>query len=144
LYHSVPAPWETVCIFLHDIGHWGKDYLDDYELKKQHHELGARICGKLFGDKGYRMVAGHNAYKGQERSKLYSPDKYSWLIAPTLWLLSNQIFEPKLIRKSAGRLASCRMFKQTMRDNWEKGLPKQGHDIYLEQWGHYQDSRPQQ
>jgi len=27
------------------------------------------------------------------------------------------------------------MFKDAMRENWENGLKKQGHDIYLEQWG---------
>jgi hypothetical protein len=88
----------------------------------------------LFGKKGFDLVVGHNAYNGQERSKLYAPDKYCWLIAPTWWLLSNQIFEPKLIRKGSTRIESVVMFKDAMLDNWKKGLPKQGHDIYLEQW----------
>ncbi len=138
LYHRFPSFWELMCIYLHDIGHWGKDYLDDYELKKQHHELGAKVCGRLFGKKGFDLVAGHNAYDGQPRSKLYQPDKYSWIIAPCWWMWTNIIFEPKLQRSGSTRQESVVMFKQAMRENWEKGMPKQGHQIYLEQWGHAQ------
>jgi len=113
--------------------------LDDYELKKQHHELGAVICGKLFGKKGFALVTGHNAYENQPRSKLFEPDKLSWVIAPLWWLLSNQIFEPKLIRKNSARMESAIMFREAMKENYRKGFPKQGHQIYLEQWGHNQD-----
>ena len=35
LYGSWPKLWQMVCIFLHDIGHIGLDYLDDYEQKKR-------------------------------------------------------------------------------------------------------------
>jgi len=124
-----------MCIFLHDIGHWGTNYLDDYEAKKQHHVLGARIARAMFGQKGHDLINGHNAYDGQSRSKLYSPDKYSWLIAPSWWMLSNCIFERKLIRNGCNKRQSIKMFKDAMRENWENGLKKQGHDIYLEQWG---------
>ena len=137
LYGRFPNWWQIICICLHDIGHWGKNYLNDYELKKKHAELGARIAGLLFGERGYKLVFGHNAYNGQERSKLYYPDKYSWIIAPTLWMLSNHIFEPKLIRKGCGRLESVRMFKEAMQENMTNGFKEQGHDIYLKQWGHY-------
>jgi hypothetical protein len=140
LYKQFPKPWEIICIFLHDVGHYGKDYLDDYEQKKKHHELGAKICGKLFGEKGFKLVTGHNSYERQERSKLFDPDKYSWIIAPIPWLLFNQIFEPKLIRKNTTRIESCRMFKNAMLENWKKGMPKQGHQIYLEQWNQSQSN----
>ena len=96
LYHQLPSWWEIGCIFLHDIGHWGKDYLDDYELKKHHHKLGTKVCGRLFGKKGFDLVTGHNAYDGQSRSKLYQPDKFSWIIAPSWWMWTNTVFEPKL------------------------------------------------
>jgi hypothetical protein len=134
IYRRFPKFWELSCIYLHDIGHWGKDYLNDYELKKHHHELGAKIAGKLFGKKGFDLVTGHIAYDSQQNSALFAPDKYSWLIAPIWWMLSNQIFEPKLIRKGSTRMESVVMFKKAMRENWDKGLPKQGHQIYLEQW----------
>ena len=138
LYGSLPNYWQIGCILLHDIGHWGKDYLDDYELKKRHAELGAKIAGRLFGVKGYGLVNGHNAYNGDTRSQLYTPDKYSWVIAPVWWMMSNCIFEPKLQRKGNTKRQSAVMFKEAMRENMKNGFQEQGHDIYLKQWGHYQ------
>lgn len=137
IYHKLPCFWELVCIYLHDIGHWGKDYLDDYSAKKRHAELGAKIANSLFGKKASDFILGHNAYEARQRSKLYYPDKYSWIIAPSIWMLSNQIFEPKLIRKGRGRMESVTMFKDAMRENEKTGFQEQGHDIYLKQWGHY-------
>ena len=46
------------------------------------------------------------------------------------------IFEPKLIRKNSTRMESVIMFREAMLENYKKGFPKQGHQIYLEQWGH--------
>jgi len=142
LYGRCPNWWQIVCILIHDIGHWGKDYLDDYELKKRHAELGAKVAGFFFGQKGYRLVSGHNAYNGQERSELYQPDKYSWVIAPIWWMMSNTIAEPKLIRKGCTRRQSAVMFKEAMRENMKHDFKEQGHDIYLKQWGHYQAKFP--
>lgn len=137
LYGRWPSWWETACIFLHDIGHWGKDYLDDYEAKKHHAELGARVCGFLFGRRGYDLAFGHNAYGDFARSMLYEPDKYSWVIAPEWWMVTNTWFEPKLVRKGSTRRQSAVMFKEAMRANMQTGWARRGHDIYLEQWGHY-------
>lgn len=136
-YGSWPNWWQTISILVHDIGHWGKDYLDNYEEKKRHAELGARVASFLFGQKGYNLVAGHNAYDGQGRSRLYSPDKYSWVIAPVWWMITNTFFEPRLVRKGCSRKMSVLLFKDAMRENMESGWGKQGHDIYMEQWGHY-------
>lgn len=140
IYERWPNWWQFVCILLHDIGHWGKDYLDNYGEKKRHADLGAKVAGALFGDKGYELVAGHNAYKGENRSQLYIPDKYSWVIAPVWWLMSNQIFEPKLIRNGCGRRESAVMFKEAMAENMKSDFQEHGHDIYLRQWGHYRSS----
>lgn len=129
-----PEGWELVCILLHDIGHWGKNYLDDYEEKKKHSNLGARIARRLYGQRGYDLVAGHNPHSGVPRSALFSPDKYSWVIAPTWWLVSNAIFEPKLKRAGHSRVESARMFKRAMAENLRQNWGKTGHDIYLEQW----------
>jgi hypothetical protein len=134
LYHRLPNFMETVCIILHDIGHLEKNYLDNYDEKKRHAELGARIAGFLFGGKGYDLIIGHNAYTEKERSRLYEPDKYSWLIAPVWWMITNTWFEPKLQRRGSTRKESAIMFKEGMKENWNTGLKKQGHDIYLEQW----------
>lgn len=139
-YKRLPNFWQIVCILLHDIGHWGKDYLNNYDEKKCHAELGTKVAKLLFGQKGYEFIAGHNAYNGNQRSQLYAPDKYSWVIAPVWWLMSNQIFEPKLIRKGYGRRESAIMFKEAMRENMKTGFKEQGHDIYLKQWGHSQNT----
>ena len=136
LYHRPPNFWQTVCILLHDIGHWGKDYLDNYEQKKRHAELGARVARFLFGQKGYDLVIGHNSYSGAPNSSLHGPDKYSWVIAPTWWLISNTLFEPKLQRKGSTRLESAVMFKRAMIENMNTGFKEHGHEIYLKQWGH--------
>ena len=134
IYHRLPNPAETVCIILHDIGHYGKNYLDNYEEKKHHAELGAKVAGWLLGDKARQLVAGHNAYNGEQRSKLYEPDKHSWLISPVWWMITNTYFEPKLIRRGSTRKESALMFKEAMRENYKTGWQKQGHDIYIEQW----------
>ena len=134
LYHRFPAFWQFVCILIHDWGHWGTQYLDNYEEKKTHWILGAHIAKRLFGHKGYDLVVGHCSYNGQARSLLYKPDKYSWIIAPLWWVWTNTVFEPKLVRPRRTRMQSARDFKEAMLVNWNNGLAKQGHDIYLEQW----------
>ncbi len=139
LYKRYPNWWQTICIFLHDIGHWGKDYLDDYEQKKRHGILGARIANFLFGQKGFDLVSGHNPYNGAPKSLLHDPDKYSWVIAPTLWMVTNTWFEPKLQRKGSSRFESALMFKNAMRENMDSGFKELGHEIYLRQWGHSED-----
>lgn len=140
LYHRPPSFWETGCIILHDIGHWGKDYLDDYDQKKRHGELGAKVAKALFGQKGYDLIAGHNPYNGSPKSKLHDPDKYSWVIAPVWWMTSNCIFEPKLQRKGNTKRESAIMFKKAMKENMDSGFKEIGHEIYLKQWGHYQNN----
>lgn len=134
VYGELPSLWQIVGIFLHDIGHFGTDYLNDYEAKKNHWRMGARIAKRLFGQKGYEFIAGHCAYNGQPRSELYYPDKYSWVIAPSWWMISNTYFEPKLQRRGSSRKESAIMFKEAMKENMGSNFIKQGHDIYLEQW----------
>jgi hypothetical protein len=134
LYNKFPNYWQFICIFLHDIGHWGVNYLDDYEAKKRHAILGAKVARFLFGIKGYDFVIGHNEYDNALKSKLYEPDKYSWVIAPLWWMTSNTYFEPKLIRKGNTRKQSAIMFKNAMIENMKNGWKERGHDIYLKQW----------
>lgn len=136
LYKEWPKWWQIVCILLHDIGHWGKNYLDDYDEKKKHSLLGAKIARLLFGQRGYDFVAGHNPYNGAKRSQLHDPDKYSWVVAPVWWMVSNTYFEPKLQRKGSTRKESALMFKQAMKENIDGGFKELGHEIYLKQWGH--------
>jgi hypothetical protein len=138
LYHSLPNWWQFCCIWIHDIGHWGTMYLDNSKEKEEHPILGAKVARRLFGQKGYDFIIGHNNYQSNVKSQLYEPDKYSWVIAPLWWMASNTIFEPKLKRKGNTRWESAVMFKNAMTENAQTGYHKRGHDIYLEQWGNSQ------
>ncbi len=131
LYGSFPKWWQIVCIFLHDIGHWGLDYLDDYEQKKTHWVLGARVAGRLFGMKGRGFNAGHCTHSNWTRSDLYKADKYSWHIAPKWWLISNCFFEPKL-QMGYSKREAVKKFKQQVKESVESGEFKSTHSMYLE------------
>ncbi len=131
LYGYLPVPWQIICIFLHDIGHIGLDYLDDYEQKKRHWLLGAKIAGFLFGQKGYDFIAGHCKHSGLAKSSLYKADKMSWHVAPRWWLWLNTIFEPKL-RMGMSRWEAVEAFKKQVADSVENGYYKSTHDFYLE------------
>lgn len=131
LYKQIPKFYELVCIFIHDIGHIGKDYLSDYEQKKEHWKLGAKIAGKLFGEKGFNLVAGHDINSGYERSGLYNPDKFSWSIAARIWLFSNCIFEPK-IAMGYGYWKAVKLFKERVKVSIESGEFSPTHQFYLD------------
>jgi len=126
-YKSFPKFWELVCVFLHDIGHIGKDYLSDYEQKQKHWMLGADIAYKLFGLKGFYLVAGHTVQNNHPRSKLFVPDKKSWLIAPDWWLNWTNIAEDFKSDSSGAK-----RWKALVAENVKNGYPKGGHEIYLE------------
>lgn len=131
LYHNLPLPWQLICIYLHDIGHIGKNYLDNPEEKAEHWELGAEIAGKLFGQKGFDFCAGHCHNSGIPASQLLKPDKYSWYIAPRLWLLSNVLVEPKVGKGSRNAWESVLNFKQSVKINIESGEYGSTHALYL-------------
>lgn len=131
LYCKWPEPWEVACIFLHDIGHWGTDYLDDYEKKKEHWLLGAYVAHKLFGSKGYALLAGHSSHSGFPKSKLYKADKFSWSLAPYWWLWTNCVAEPKLQMGYTKREAIKR-FRSQVKESLESGKYQETHQFYLD------------
>lgn len=131
LYGKPPNYWETVCIFIHDIGHWGKDYLDNLDEKKAHWELGAKIAGRLFGKKGYDLCAGHCEYSGYPRSKLYKADKLSQLGQSRLWSYWYQTFEPK-ISMGYSKKEAYERFQVQVKQSIESGQYRGSHEMYLE------------
>jgi hypothetical protein len=131
LYHKPPCFWELVCILVHDWGHFGKNYLDDFEAKKQHWILGARIAKVLFGQKGFDFCAGHCEYSGLPQSKLYKADKLSWYKSSRLWSYWYQIFEPKISMGYSKREAYDRFMAQVSK-SIESGEYKSTHKLYLE------------
>lgn len=131
LYGRWPRLWQIVCIFLHDIGHWGRDYLDDYDAKKDHWKLGAEIGRRLFGPKAYAFLAGHCSHSGKPRSLLYRPDKFSWLVAPTWWLRMNIIAEPKLSMGYRPKESIAR-FRAQVAESIYSGAYRSTHQMFLE------------
>jgi hypothetical protein len=126
LYKTYPKPWEIVCIFLHDVGHIGKQYLTHYSEKKEHWKLGAKIARQLFGFKGGVLVASHTSASGIGRGRMFWADKYSWLIAPRRWLEWND----KLEGFNGDRTLD--EFLAAAKENWENGCPNSTHQIYLD------------
>jgi hypothetical protein len=131
LYGYYPSFKETVCIFLHDIGHLGIDYLKNNEEKKRHGILGAEMAGLFFGESGYDLVSGHCSYSGHEISKIYKADKYSWYIAPYWWLYWNNIIEPMVKQGMKNREAIVE-FQSQVAKSIESGEFKDTHYLYLE------------
>jgi hypothetical protein len=125
LYKRMPKFWELVCIFLHDVGHVGKEYLTYYEEKKKHWKMGARIAYKLFGLKGFHFIAGHTSQSGYPRTRLYWADKYSWTIAPRWWLRLNDKIEGFDSNRNLDDWLAL------VKDNWNNGCPIGTHQIYL-------------
>lgn len=130
LYGVLPSFRETTCIFIHDIGHYGKDYLDHENEKKAHWELGAKIAKRLFGQWGYNFVAGHCSYSGVPLSPLYKADKYSWYIAPYWWLWTNNITEPGLTCGLSNHQAILD-FRKQVRESIESGAFASTHGMYM-------------
>lgn len=128
IYRRWPKFWELCCIFLHDIGHIGKNYLSDPKQKEEHWILGAELAQKFFGDKGFYMIAGHVTHSGFPRSTLYLPDKQSWIEAPIWWLTTNRWFE----NFGAWHSRNPHEFKKIIAENIANGCPKGSHEIYLE------------
>lgn len=132
IYKTWPHRWEIVCIFLHDIGHLGIDYLDSAILKTWHWVMGARLAYRLYGDKGFMLVAGHCPTMSRApESKLLKPDLYSHLIAPRWWQIWNTWVEPKLNTEgSSGK--SVDRFRERLKEKWDSGQYEENHNLYLE------------
>lgn len=131
LHHGFPCLWQIICIFVHDIGHAGKDYLDNEDEKREHWVFGARMARTLFGERGFLFVAGHDYYSNYPVSALYKADKYSWHIAPTWWLILNAIAEPRL-RMGYLLMEAITRFRYQVTKSIESGKFRPTHDLYTE------------
>ena len=132
LYRIWPKPWQIVCIFLHDIGHWGLNYLDDYEQKKSHWGRSAITACKLFGSEGFIFVAAHdtNSIFQYNEHPLYRSDKYSWSIAPYWWMCWDCIVEPKLKTEKTIH-QSVKLFQNQVKKSMMAGNFAETHSFYI-------------
>jgi hypothetical protein len=90
LFSKWPTWREWVCIFVHDLGYWGKPNIDGTE-GKTHPEWGADVAGRLLGTRYGNLCLYHSrdysrAYGGAP-SKLCWADKYSVMFDPKRFYL---------------------------------------------------------
>lgn len=103
IYRKVPTVKELVCIFLHDIGYFGKPNMDGQEGERHPH-VGADVAEMLFGSIYGDLVRYHSRATARtlnrDVSMLCLPDKLATLLYPK-WMyiilgrLSGEIDEYK-------------------------------------------------
>jgi len=93
-WHKLFGVWpkwrEWACIFVHDLGYWGKPNIDGKE-GKTHPELGAYIAHRLLGHPYDQLVLFHSRDYSRahrtEPSPLCWADKYSVMFDPKWFYL---------------------------------------------------------
>ncbi len=124
-YGTWPNFKQIVCIFLHDIGIIGLDYLS--KGKKGHWVRGANLANDLFGPDAFYFCAGHSTGSGTTRSKMWIADKKSWLYAPKWWLHLNKWVEGWDVHPDD--------WVKAVKKDLEKESPTGAHGLYLELTG---------
>ncbi len=137
-YKSWPKWWELICIFLHDIGICGRQYLSDDTAKKGHWYLGAHLASdfiwmlnrrSFLHIDAYKFCAGHSSTSVFAKSKLWRADKRSWLVAPMWWLWWNYWIEWSG-KKGLG-VTKPPLWKKIVAENLRKRNPKGSHELYI-------------
>ncbi|RJR46042.1 MAG: hypothetical protein C4576_11480 [Desulfobacteraceae bacterium] len=142
-YRSWPKWWQIICIFIHDIGVWGRQYLSDDTAKKGHWERGAHFAVWLFnfgplrfanlGGQPFLFIAGHCPEEsGYPRSELWLPDKRSYLVAPMIWLWWNYYVEWH--GKGIG-VTPPPQWRKLVAENLEQKNPMGNHELYIKHRG---------
>jgi hypothetical protein len=145
-YKSWPKWWEIICIFLHDVGICGRQYLSDDKAKRGHWMLGSELSGEIVGHltnwknemwyKALCLCAGHCPEESNfPKSKLFRADKRSWLVAPLWWLRCtywaewyNKGFGVTLYTATTG-------WKKLVAKNLRSEKPIGHHELYLRNRG---------
>ncbi len=137
-YKSWPKWWEIICIFLHDIGVCGRQYLSDDDAKIGHWRKGAVLSQNIIFKikdwdnerfKAYGMCAGHCPKEsGFSESKLSRADKRSWLVAPMWWKWCNYWIEWS--GKGIG-VTPPREWTELVRENLKRTKPLGNHELYM-------------
>lgn len=133
LYKKWPSFSELICIILHDVGHIGKNYLSNYDKKKEHWRLGAYIAFILFGFDKYYLLKGHCPSQSGHHinKKLFKADKYSWYIAHRWFHYWYCISEPK-ITKGRPYKQCVDKFYAIVKDSIENNKYIETHNIFLD------------
>lgn len=131
-YGAWPKVWEIICIFLHDVGIIGKDYLSNDESKKTHWVRGAMIAERFFGWKGVTLIAGHTKDSKLPESKLRRPDKRSWLVCPIWFEWWNYWVE---WHGTGLKATKPPVWRRLVADNLKKESMLDSHELYLNNRG---------
>jgi len=138
-YKSWPKWWEIICIFLHDIGVCGRQYLSDDKAKIGHWKLGAKRAHEIVGKferhppfhsaLAFLLCAGHCPEEsGCYESSLSRADKRSWLVAPMWWKWCNYWVEWS--GKGIG-VTPPREWTELVRENLKRTRPIGNHELYM-------------
>lgn len=138
-YKSWPKWWEIICIFLHDIGICGRQYLSDDTAKIGHWLKGARLSAKIRSKFPHKILDPHLVFEfcaghcpeesGYNESKLSRADKRSWLIAPMWWLWLNYWVEWS--NKRIG-VTPPPEWRRLVKENLRRKKPIGNHDLYMQ------------
>jgi len=150
-YKRWPKWWELICIFVHDVGIWGRQYLSDDQAKVGHWQRGAFLAGSivyritrgrlyprtrrwyLLPIRAFDLCAGHSPTEsGYPISMLFRADKRSWLVAPRWLLWWNYWVE------WAGRgigVTRPPLWRELIAENLKKERPLGGHELYIRSRG---------
>ena len=132
-YKSWPKLWQIICIFLHDVGICGRQYISDDEAKPGHWILGAVLAKQLFtrigrcdlAEKAWFFIGGHCPSEScLNKSKLFLPDKRSYLVEPMWMKWVNYYIEDFEISNPVD-------WTERVRENLKRELPLGGHELYL-------------
>lgn len=139
-YGCWPNWWQTIAIFCHDLGYWGRSNIDGYEGKEHPYDsahLAARIIGFFRGehldDTTYRFVLFHSRDIASELKHPPSPlcwaDKASIFYDPSWFYLfrgrlSGEIAEFKQRAVKSGHISAgatdrqwLKFYRSTIRNN---------------------------
>lgn len=141
-----PAWWQVICIFLHDIGICGRNYLSG--SKDGHWRLGAKWSAKIvwwltpqrekegLAESSWRraflLCAGHTTESRYfPKSDLFWADKKSWLVAPLWWLWWNFWIEGFGTKYG---VTAPQEWRQMVRANLATVEPKGSHQLFVENY----------
>jgi hypothetical protein len=136
LYGFPCDPRLLIAFIVHDLGYWGSPNMDGPEGDK-HIELGAKICGKLFGHKWHDFCLYHSRFASKRDNNPFSllcvADKLSIVLEPA-WLylprvkLSGEIKEYMKLAKD-GKYYSMQVRTLVGERQWFDDMQK-----YLRGW----------
>lgn len=125
---DVPFGWKLLfCIFIHDLGYWGKPNMDGPEGER-HPEWAAKVASRICGPGWGAFCLLHSRHyarnKGVTPSLLCWADKLSimlepwWFYLPRAWL-SGELFEYREMAANAGFIPMTATHRQWFK--WVKG-----------------------